>query len=168
MKDRSPCGHARRPAPALLSVAVALCLLAPAAGLAQESKKGTFIDGEYVKNYVYVPDFMTPQELKRHIDERSPGIVIVDTAAPPVWEAEHIPGAVNFPYSKNISGPVPLPRDKTLVIYCACKEHEDSTDVARQLSLLGYRHVKVLKGGWFKWLALKYNTVSKDEKKAAK
>ena len=78
-------------------------------------------------------------------------MVVVDTAAAaPVWEGEHIPGAVNFPYSTNIKAPVPLPRDKTLVIYCACKDHEDSTDVARQLSLLGYRNVKVLKGGWFK------------------
>jgi 3-mercaptopyruvate sulfurtransferase SseA len=40
--------------------------------------------------------------------------------------------------------------------------------VARQLSLLGYRNVKVLKGGWFKWLDLKYKTASKDDEKAAK
>lgn len=152
----------------LLGAAVALCLVAPKAGLAQQSKKGAFIDGEYVEDYVYVPDFMTPEELKKHIDEHSTNIVIVDTAAAPVWEDEHIPGAVNFPYSKNITAPVPLPREKTLVIYCACKDHEDSTDVARQLSLLGYRNVKVLKGGWFKWLELKYKTVSKDEEKAAK
>ena len=168
MKHTSSYGYRRQLAPALLGAAVALCLLAPVGGFAQQSKKGTFIDGEYVEDYVYVPDFMTPEELKKHIDEHSPGIVIVDTAAPPVWEEEHIPGAVNFPYSKNISAPVPLPRDKTLVIYCACKDHEDSTDVARQLSLIGYRNVKVLKGGWFKWVDLKYKTVSKDEEKAAK
>jgi rhodanese-related sulfurtransferase len=155
----------------LLGTAVSLCLLAPAAGFAQQSqqsKKGTFIDGEYVEDYVYVPDFMTPEELKKHIDEHSTDIVIVDTAAGAVWEDEHIPGAINFPYSKDIKAPVPLPRDKTLVIYCACKDHEDSTDVARQLSLLGYRNVKVLKGGWFKWLELKYKTRSKDDEKAAK
>jgi len=168
MKHTSPCRQARQFVPALLGAAVALCLLAPVAGFAQESKKGAFIDGEYVEDYVYVPDFMTPEELKKHIDEHSPGIVIVDTAAAPIWEEEHIPGAVNFPYSKNISAPVPLPREKTLVIYCACKDHEDSTDVARQLSLLGYRNVKVLKGGWFKWLDLKYKTVAKEEEKAAK
>lgn len=168
MKHTSPCGHAGQLAPALLGAAAALCLLAPVVGFGQQSKKGAFIDGEYVEDYVYVPDFMTPEELKKRIDERSPGIVIVDTAAPPIWEEAHIPGAVNFPYSKNIPAPVPLPRDKTLVIYCACKDHEDSKDVARQLSLLSYRNVKVLKGGWFKWLELKYKTVSKDEKKAAK
>jgi rhodanese-related sulfurtransferase len=141
--------------------------VAPRSGFAQE-KKGAFIDGEYVEDYVYVPDFMSPEELKKQIEAHSTDIVVVDTAAPPVWEDEHIKGAVNFPYSNKITAPVPLPRDKTLVIYCACKDHEDSTDVARQLSLLGYRKVKVLKGGWFKWVDLKYPTASKDEEKAAK
>lgn len=142
--------------------------LVPASGFAQDCKNGTFIDGECVENYVYVPDFMTPQDLKKAIDDHSTDIVIVDTAAAPIWEEEHIPGAVNFPYSKNISAPVPLPREKTLVIYCACKDDEDSKDVARQLSLLGYRKVKVLEGGWFKWLDLKYKTVSKDDEKGSK
>jgi rhodanese-related sulfurtransferase len=161
---------ARKLLPALLAPVFLLGLLSPASGFSQESqKKGAFIDGEYVEDYVYVPDFMPPDELKKLIDGHSQDIVIVDTAAAPIWEDEHIPGAVNFPYSKNITAPVPLPREKTLVIYCACKDHEDSTDVARQLSLLGYRKVKVLKGGWFKWLDLKYKTMSKeDEEKAAR
>lgn len=131
--------------------------------------KGTFIDGECHEDYVYVPDFMTPQDLLKKIDDHATDIVIVDTAAAPIWEEEHIPGAVDFPYSKNITAPVPLPREKTLVVYCACKDDEDSKDVARQLSLIGYRKVKVLEGGWFKWLNLKYKTVSKeDEEKASK
>jgi rhodanese-related sulfurtransferase len=168
MRHRSSYGHERAFVPMLLGVALVLCLLAPASGFAQQAKKGAFIDGEYVEDYVYVPDFITPEEVKKSIDERSTGMVIVDTAALPVWEEEHIPGAVNFPYSKDIHAPVPLPRDKMLVIYCACKDHEDSTDVARQLSLLGYRNVKVLKGGWFKWVALKYKTESKEDTKVSK
>ena len=167
MRHRSSYDHERLVA-VWLGAALVLCLLAPAAGFAQQAKKGAFIDGEYVEDYVYVPDFITPDEVKKSIDEHSPGMVIVDTAALPVWEEEHIPGAVSFPYSKNITAPVPLPRDKMLVVYCACKDHEDSTDVARQLSLLGYRNVKVLKGGWFKWVALKYKTESKDDAKVAK
>jgi rhodanese-related sulfurtransferase len=145
-----------------------LALLAPSSGFAQEPKKGAFIDGEYVEDYVYVPDFMSPEELKKRIDEHSTDLVIVDTAAPPIWEEEHIPGAVNLTYTKNLTAPVPLPREKTLVLYCACKDHEDSSDMARQLSLLSYRKVKVLRGGWFKWLDLKYKTVSKEDEKAAK
>lgn len=167
MKYTSSYKHAWRLAPVLPGVALALGLLAPASAFAQDCK-GAFIDGECVEGYVYVPDFIAPEELKKSIDQHAPGIVIVDTAAPPVWEDEHIPGAVNLPYSTKITAPVPLPRDKMLVIYCACKDHEDSTDVARQLSLLGYRNVKVLKGGWFKWLELKYKTESKDDAKAAK
>ena len=148
---------------ALLAL-VLLGLLAPRPGFAQDCK-GTFIDGECHEDYVYVPDFMSPDELKKHIDEHSKDVVIVDTAAPAIWEDEHIPGAVNLPYTKNLTAPVPLPRDKTIVFYCACKDHEDSSDMARQLSLLGYRNVKVLRGGWFKWLELKYKTVSKDDEK---
>jgi rhodanese-related sulfurtransferase len=156
----------------LLAPALLLSLVASALCFAQESKeskKGTFIDGEYVEDYVYVPDFMSPEDLKKAIDQRSTDIVIVDTAAPPIWEDEHIPGAVNLPYTKKLTAPVPLPREKTIVFYCACKDHEDSSDMARQLSLLGYRKVKVLQGGWFKWQDLKYKTVSKEEEeKAAK
>src|ERR1700694_3704347 len=121
MRHRSSYGHERL-VPACLGVALVVCLLAPAAGFAQQSKKGAFIDGEYVEDYVYVPDFIAPEEVKKSIDQRSTGMVIVDTAALPVWEEEHIPGAVSFPYSKNITAPVPLPREKTLVIYCACKD----------------------------------------------
>jgi rhodanese-related sulfurtransferase len=155
---------------ALLAPALLLGFLAPATGFAQDDcKGGTFVDGECVQGYVYVPDFMTPQDLKKAIDEHATkDIVIVDTSAQPIWEDEHIPGAIDFPYSKNITAPVPLPREKTLVIYCACKDDEDSKDVARQLSLIGYRKVKVLEGGWFKWLALKYQTESKDDQKAGK
>jgi rhodanese-related sulfurtransferase len=152
----------------LFGAGLGIALFAPVSGLAQDCK-GAFIDGECVENYVYVPDFMPPEELKKHIEEHSKDIVIVDTAAPAIYEDEHISGAVNLPYTKNLAAPVPLPREKTIVFYCACKDHEDSTDMARQLSLLGYRNVKVLKGGWFKWVDLKYPTRSKEEEeKAAK
>jgi rhodanese-related sulfurtransferase len=151
----------RRSQPWVL-LGLAMCLFAGTAAFSQKPKC-VFVDGECVEGFVYVPDFMTPEELKKHIEERSSDIVIVDTAATLIWEDEHIPGAVSFPYRPNIAPPVPLPRDKTLVIYCACKDHEDSSDMAKQLSLLGYQKVKVLKGGWFKWLDLGYKTVSKND-----
>ena len=151
----------------LFAALVLLGLVAPRSGSAQECK-GAFIDGECREDYVYVPDFMSPEELKKHMDQHATDIVIVDTAAPPIWEEEHIPGAVNLTYTKNLTAPVPLPREKTLVLYCACKDHEDSSDMARQLSLLGYRKVKVLRGGWFKWVDLKYKTVSKEDEQVGK
>jgi rhodanese-related sulfurtransferase len=119
--------------------------------------EGQFIDGEWVEGYVYVPDFMSPQELKRHIDAGSEEIVIVDTAAELIFEEERIPGAINYPWVAELALPVPLPRDKTLVVYCACNDHEDSVDMAAKLSQAGYLDVKVLEGGWFEWLDLEYD-----------
>lgn len=140
-----------------------------AAAASSQEPKGVFVDGEFVEDFQYVPEFMPPEELKRHIDQKSDGVVIVDTAATPIWEEEHIPGALSFPWVRDISLPVPLPRDKMLVIYCACKDHEDSADMAKKLARFGYLDVKVLKGGWFKWLDLGYRTVSKkDEEETPK
>ena len=116
---------------------------------AQEAK-GEFVDGEFVEGYTYVPDFMPSDELRRNIQTHATDVVIVDTAAPPIWEDEHIAGAINYPWVHELELPVKLPRDKTLVIYCACKDHEDSTDMAKKLSQVGYLKVKVLQGGWFK------------------
>jgi rhodanese-related sulfurtransferase len=151
-----------------LTLGLAVSLLAGTAAFGQQNPDCVFVDGECVEGFVYVPDFIAPEDLKKLIDQRSTEIVIVDTAATLIWEEEHIPGAVNLPYRPNITAPVPLPRDKTLVVYCACKDHEDSADMAKQLSLLGYRKVKVLSGGWFKWLDLKFQTVSKADEEARK
>lgn len=144
---------------ALPGLGIVSCLWLATAGLAQEPE-GQFIDGEFVEGYVYVPEFISPEELRAAIAARRDDIVIVDTAAPLIWEDEHIPGAVNLPWVHELVLPVELPRDKTLVLYCACNDHEDSVDMAEKLSLAGYLNVKVLEGGWFKWLDLGYETVS--------
>lgn len=134
------------------------------AGYAQEKPakpSGSYIDGVYVENYVYKPNFISAQELKKLIDEKSKDIVIVDTAAALIFEDEHVPGAVNVPYAPTLPQPVTLPRNKTLVIYCACNGEEESIDTAKKLSEFGYQNLKVLKGGWFGWLNLGYPTEPK-------
>ena len=133
-----------------------LALFAGAAVAQDFEGEGEFIDGEWVEGYTYVPEFMSPQELKRLMDAKSDEIVIVDTAAELIFEEERIPGAVNYPWVHELALPVTLPRDKTLVIYCACNDHEDSVDMAKKLSQVGYLDVKVLEGGWFEWLDLEY------------
>ena len=146
--------------PSLLAVGLVSALLAAGSAFAQEDEfaDGEFIDGEWVEGFIYVPEFMSSLELKSLIDEESDDVVIVDTAADLIWEDERIPGAVNFPWVHELSLPVTLPRDKTLVIYCACNDHEDSADMAKKLSLVGFLDVKVLEGGWFEWLDLGYET----------
>jgi len=101
-------------------------------------------------------DRIKPEELKKLIDSKA-DIVVVDNQPKAAYEIEHIPGAINFPWAMQIKGPVNLPRDKVLILYCACDHEEDSTHVAKQLvNNFGYKNIKLLDGGWLRWVELGY------------
>jgi len=101
-------------------------------------------------------DRIKPEELKKLIDSKA-DIVVVDNQPKAAYEIEHIPGAVNFPWAMQIKGPVNLPRDKVLILYCACDHEEDSTHVAKQLvNNFAYKNIKLLDGGWLRWIGLGY------------
>jgi rhodanese-related sulfurtransferase len=118
-----------------------------------------------------------PEELKKLIDSNDPTILVVDAQPKTAYDLGHIKGAVNFPWTIDIKSPGNLPRDKMLILYCDCTHAEDSfnvtiqlankeescapgddsTDVAQQLmDKFGYKNIKVLEGGWFKWQQLGY------------
>ena len=99
-------------------------------------------------------------ELKNLIESKS-NILVVDAQPKKAYEAGHIKGAINFPWAKEIGGPVDLPRNRPLIIYCDCSHEEDSIDVAKQLiEEFGYdsNNIKVLSGGWSGWVKLGYAT----------
>ena len=109
-------------------------------------------------------NFITPQELKKLIDEGSDKIIIVDNAPAEAFEEEHIPGAVNLPWVQAIRPPIKLPHNKTLILYCPCGPGDaDSIDMSKKLKRFGYFNTKVLEGGYFKWLDLGYPIASKDK-----
>lgn len=94
------------------------------------------------------------QELKKMMDEGRADIVVVDTQPKVAYDMGHIPGAVNLPCDTEIES-VNVPRDKMLVLYCACTHEEDATDVANQLiDKFGYENIKLLEGGWLQWVKL--------------
>ena len=100
-----------------------------------------------------------PEDLKKLIESKS-DIVVVDTQPKSAYDMGHIAGAVNFPWASQIKTPSNLPRNKLLVLYCACSHEEDSTDMAEQLmKKFGYKQVKVLEGGWLRWEELGYPIV---------
>ena len=107
---------------------------------------------------------VTPAELKEMIESKA-DIVILDNQPKAGYDAGHIPGAISFPWVKEIKSAVTLPHDKPLILYCACDAEEDAIHMAALL-LEGfmYTNVKVLKGGWLKWVELGY-PVEKKEKK---
>jgi len=100
-----------------------------------------------------------PEDLKKLIESKS-DLVVVDTQPKSAYDIGHIPGAVNFPWASQIKTPSNLPRNKLLVLYCACSHEEDASDVAEQLmKKFGYKQVKVLEGGWLRWQELGYPIV---------
>jgi len=110
--------------------------------------------------------FIQPAELKKMIEGRA-DIVIVDSQIKGAYDAGHIPGAINFPWSEHLKSAGGLARTKPVIIYCACGQDEKSTDMAGQLmSRFGYKNVKVLKGGWLKWLELGYPQEKTGKKKS--
>jgi rhodanese-related sulfurtransferase len=96
------------------------------------------------------------EQLKKMLDDKA-DIVVVDNQPKEAYDIEHIPGAINFPWVTEVRPPINLPRDKTLVFYCACTHEEDSTDMANQLmKKMGYSKIVVLEGGWLRWQELGY------------
>jgi len=99
---------------------------------------------------------ITPEELKKLIESKA-DILVVDNQPEGEYGMGHIPRAVNFPWAIQIKGPVNLPRDRVLILYCACAHEEDSTDVANQLiEKFRYEEIKLLEGGLLQWVKLGY------------
>ncbi len=102
------------------------------------------------------PTFIKPAEVLKMMQDKNNTFVLVDTQPAMAFAQSHIPGAINYPFQERLTPPIPLPRDKTLVIYCPCTHDEDSISMAKKLAEFGYYNVKILEGGWYKWVALKY------------
>ncbi len=103
-------------------------------------------------------ELITAEELKKLIDEGA-DIMVVDTQDERIYHIKHIKGAINFPWAPVIREPINLPRVKLLILYCGCAGEEASKNVARQLmSNWGFKQIKVLDGGFNRWLRLGYPT----------
>ncbi len=99
---------------------------------------------------------ITAEELKKLIHEGA-DVMVVDTQDERIYRIKHIKGAVNFPWAPVIKEPINLSRTKLLIVYCGCTGEEASESVARQLmSDWGFKKVKVLDGGFNRWLRLGY------------
>ena len=59
-----------------------------------------------------------PADLKKMIDEKGQGFVVVDVRDPSEFKEEHIPGAINIPSETFASGSGVLPKEKKIIVYC--------------------------------------------------
>jgi len=103
------------------------------------------------------PQTVAPDAVLKMVQDKDSSIALVDTQPSDGYAEGHIPGAINYPWVMRVKiFPISLPRNKTLIMYGACPH--DTEDLIRQLGDYGYTNVKVMDGGWYKWVALKYPT----------
>ena len=105
-----------------------------------------------------IVELITAEELKKLMDEGR-DLVVVDTQDGRIYPIKHIKGAINFPWAPVIREPINLSRTKLLVLYCGCAGEEASKNLAQQLmENWGFKQIKVLDGGFSRWLRLGYPT----------
>jgi rhodanese-related sulfurtransferase len=108
------------------------------------------------------PQTVAPEAVLKMVQEKDPGIALVDTQPVDGYAEGHIPGAVNYPWVMRVKTfPISLPRNKTLIMYGSCPH--DTDDLVRQLAEYGYTNIKVMDGGWYEWVALKYPAAGNGE-----
>jgi rhodanese-related sulfurtransferase len=112
--------------------------------------------------------FIAPAEVKKMMDNKDTSFVLVDTQPEEAFAEGHAPGAINYPWVSQVKPPIPLPRNKMLILYCPCTHDEDSLDMYKKLAEFGYLNTKILEGGWYKWVALKYPVEGTDAADAIK
>lgn len=102
-----------------------------------------------------------PADVLKMMQDKDAKFAIVDTQPVQGYAEGHIPGAISYPWAIQIkSFPIPLPRDRVLIFYGSCPN--DTSDTVKKLAEFGYFNVKIMNGGWYKWLELKYPTAGSD------
>jgi len=150
-----------------LGTLAAVFALMPKGAVAQEDNtQGGFEDPTQMA--APPPTFISPADVKKMIDNHDTTFQLVDTQPEEAYAEGHIPGAINYPWVQQVKPPISLPRNKTLIFYCPCNHDEDSIDMYKKLAEFGYLNTKILEGGWYKWVALKYPVDGTDAANAIK
>lgn len=104
---------------------------------------------------------MSAEELKSKLERREP-LTIIDVRSSSSYAGSdnRIRGAIHvklrrLEYRLRFPPLKDAPRDREVVTYCACPSDEASNRAAQILSEAGFKRVRVLKGGWQAWLAVR-------------
>jgi membrane protein DedA with SNARE-associated domain/rhodanese-related sulfurtransferase len=93
-------------------------------------------------------------ELHRMMDAgQAPLIVDVRSVVARTMEPRYIPGALHLPLHGFEDHVKELPRDREIILYCACPNEASAAQVAKLLIDAGFRHVRPLLGGLDAWIA---------------
>jgi rhodanese-related sulfurtransferase len=99
-----------------------------------------------------LPREIETEELAVRLSSSVPPIV-AEILGPQYFNRGHLPGAVNLPldgFSENASRLLPE-KGAEIVVYCASATCQNSDIAARKLVSLGYRNVRLYRGGKAAW-----------------
>ncbi len=89
-----------------------------------------------------------------------PLIVDVRTSTARLLEPQGIPGSLHVPLENIAQHLNSLPRDREIILYCACPSEASAARVARVLMNHGFKKVRPLYGGLDAWVAAGYAVVA--------
>jgi rhodanese-related sulfurtransferase len=91
-------------------------------------------------------------ELARRLGSERPPLV-AEILGPQYFASGHLPGAINLPLEGFAAAAERALPDKTaeIVVYCASATCQNSDMAERKLTSLGYRNVRVFRGGKAAW-----------------
>jgi membrane protein DedA with SNARE-associated domain/rhodanese-related sulfurtransferase len=93
-------------------------------------------------------------ELYAHLGTADPPVVL-DVRSPTAagLQPQRIPGALQVALPEVVGHLGKLPRDRDIILYCACPNEASAAAVAKRLMNAGFRRVRPLKGGIDAWVA---------------
>ena len=96
-------------------------------------------------------------ELSEHLGKAPPPLVLdVRSVTAQGLQRQRIPGALHVPLQEVGQHLDKLPRDRDIILYCACPNEASAAKAAKVLMAHGFRHVRPLRGGLDAWIAAGY------------
>jgi rhodanese-related sulfurtransferase len=94
---------------------------------------------------------MSSADLLRRLGAEDMPSCILDVRTAREYDAGHLPGAVNIPFTEigGRAGELPADRGQEIVVYCG--HGPRAWLAARRLRGLGYRRLVYLRGHWAAW-----------------
>jgi rhodanese-related sulfurtransferase len=126
-----------------------LCLVAGA--LARKIRRNSMLSEAVPTATSHAPE-ISCDELARQLGSEHPP-QLAEILGPQSFASGHLPGAINLPLEGFAAAAQRGLPDKSaeIVVYCASSTCQNSDLAARQLTSLGYRNVRVFRGGKAAW-----------------
>ncbi len=97
-------------------------------------------------------------ELHEDLNAAAPPVILdVRSGTAQSLERRRIPGAVHVPLAEVGTHLGRLPRDRDIILYCACPNEASAAKAAKLLMAHGFTRVRPLRGGLDAWIAAGYD-----------